>query len=88
MSADVLALHFEQRCRRLDEALRTCGAKGILEIASGLSFRGLAMAAHESAYYLDTDLPEMAATTVRSMRQRWRTIRPSCRTGPARIHRS
>ncbi|HEY4012567.1 MAG TPA: class I SAM-dependent methyltransferase [Polyangiaceae bacterium] len=61
-SLDRLTLHFENRYRSLDEALRTSGATSIIEIASGLSFRGLAMTAAEATHYVDTDLPEMAAT--------------------------
>jgi O-methyltransferase involved in polyketide biosynthesis len=61
-SVDVLTQHFQHRYRSLDEALRASGAASILEIASGLSFRGLAMTAKGGTYYLDTDLPDMAAT--------------------------
>jgi O-methyltransferase involved in polyketide biosynthesis len=52
--------HFELRARRLDEALRECGISQILEVAAGLSFRGLALAASENVTYVDSDLPEMA----------------------------
>ena len=54
--------HFELRARSLDEALRHLGATSILEIAAGLSFRGLALAARENVAYVDTDLPELAST--------------------------
>jgi O-methyltransferase involved in polyketide biosynthesis len=53
--------HFEARARSVDEALRDLGAKRVLEIAGGLSFRGLAMAARDEVFYLDTDLPAIAA---------------------------
>ena len=41
-----------------------------------------------SAFGFVTVRKRGAATMVRSIRQRWRTMRPSWRTGPARIHRS
>jgi len=52
--------HFELRAQSVDEALRELGATRVLEIAAGLSFRGLAMASRSDVFYLDTDLPEMA----------------------------
>jgi O-methyltransferase involved in polyketide biosynthesis len=52
--------HFELRARSLDAALEECGIRQILEIAAGLSFRGLALAANENVTYVDSDLPEMA----------------------------
>jgi O-methyltransferase involved in polyketide biosynthesis len=59
------ARHFELRARSLDQAIDDlCGAWArpcVLEIAAGLSFRGLAMAAREGVFYADTDLPEIAA---------------------------
>jgi O-methyltransferase involved in polyketide biosynthesis len=53
--------HFELRARSLDEALHELGATRVLEIAGGLSMRGLAMAAAQDVFYLDTDLPGIAA---------------------------
>jgi O-methyltransferase involved in polyketide biosynthesis len=53
--------HFEMRARSVDHALERLGATRILEIAAGLSFRGLAMAQRPGVFYLDTDLAEMAA---------------------------
>jgi O-methyltransferase involved in polyketide biosynthesis len=53
--------HFALRARSLDEALRAEGAKNILEIAAGLSMRGLAMTAAHDVAYVDSDLPELAA---------------------------
>lgn len=55
--------HFEHRSRSIDAALDAIGATRILELAAGLSFRGLDWAARRAdVFYLDTDLPEMAAT--------------------------
>ena len=54
--------HFEDRYRSIDTLLAGAGATRILELAGGLSFRGLALARREPVFYLDTDLPEMAAT--------------------------
>jgi O-methyltransferase involved in polyketide biosynthesis len=55
--------HFEHRARSIDAGIEAVGATRILELAAGLSFRGLDMAARRTdAFYLDTDLPEMAAT--------------------------
>lgn len=55
--------HFEHRARSIDAAIEALGATRILELAAGLSFRGLDLAARRAdVFYLDTDLPEMAAT--------------------------
>jgi O-methyltransferase involved in polyketide biosynthesis len=54
--------HFELRARSLDAALRAQAATRVLEIAAGLSFRGLAMAAHHDVVYVDTDLPALTST--------------------------
>jgi O-methyltransferase involved in polyketide biosynthesis len=60
--AEVRRRHFEHRARSLDEALAHVGATRVLEIAAGLSFRGLAMASSRpDVVYMDTDLPEIAA---------------------------
>jgi O-methyltransferase involved in polyketide biosynthesis len=60
--AEVRRKHFEYRARSLDEALGHVGATRVLEIAAGLSFRGLAMASSRpDVAYIDTDLPEIAA---------------------------
>jgi O-methyltransferase involved in polyketide biosynthesis len=53
--------HFEIRARSLDRAIEALGATRLLEIAAGLSFRGLAMAAQQPVFYCDTDLPEIAS---------------------------
>jgi O-methyltransferase involved in polyketide biosynthesis len=55
--------HFEQRARSIDAAIEVVGSPRILELAAGLSFRGLDMAARRGdTFYLDTDLPEIAST--------------------------
>lgn len=54
--------HFELRARSIDEALRMRNATRVLELAAGLSMRGLATAEQDGMVYVDTDLPEMAAT--------------------------
>src|SRR6185295_16586171 len=59
--ADLRRLHFEDRYRSVDALLEDEKATRILEIAGGLSFRGLALASTRSEIsYLDTDLPEIA----------------------------
>src|SRR6185369_3836357 len=52
--------HFELRARSVDDALRELRATRVLELAAGLSFRGLTMASHADVFYLDTDLPAIA----------------------------
>ncbi len=55
--------HFEHRARSIDAAIEAVGSPRILELAAGLSFRGLDMAGRRAdVVYLDTDLPEIAAT--------------------------
>lgn len=51
--------HFENRYRSIDQALESVGHRNIVEIGSGLSFRGLAMAQWAGIHYIDTDLPEL-----------------------------
>ena len=51
--------HFVLRARSIDEALDGVGAKSVVEIAAGFSFRGLARASRDAVHYLDTDLPEL-----------------------------
>jgi O-methyltransferase involved in polyketide biosynthesis len=60
-AAESRRVHFERRARSLDDSLRAQGVTRVLEIAAGLSFRGLAMAAGEDVAYVDTDLPELAS---------------------------
>jgi len=59
--AAVRVRHFEARARSVDAALAAVGATRVLELAAGLSFRGLAMAERPGVFYLDTDLPAVAA---------------------------
>src|SRR6478735_6828826 len=53
--------HFENRYRSLDRLLLQAGCTNVLEIGSGLSFRGLELARTSPTYYVDTDLPELTA---------------------------
>jgi O-methyltransferase involved in polyketide biosynthesis len=53
--------HFKLRARSVDEALDLVAATRIVELAAGLSFRGLARAERDDVHYLDTDLPELVA---------------------------
>jgi len=53
--------HFENRYRSLDRLLAWSNCPNVLEIGSGLSFRGLELARTSPTYYLDTDLPALAA---------------------------
>jgi O-methyltransferase involved in polyketide biosynthesis len=59
-AAEGRRLHFELRARSLDEALRGVGATRVLELAAGLSFRGLEMASRKGVTYVDSDLSEVA----------------------------
>jgi O-methyltransferase involved in polyketide biosynthesis len=58
--ADHRRRHFELRARSVDLALDDLGLRRVIEIAAGLSFRGLAMTAREDVFYVDTDLPVIA----------------------------
>jgi O-methyltransferase involved in polyketide biosynthesis len=73
--------HFEIRANSIDDALAELGATRILEIAAGLSFRGLAMAEREGIFYLDTDLPEMTATKADLVRR----LHPAPLAGSLRV---
>jgi O-methyltransferase involved in polyketide biosynthesis len=53
--------HFENRYRSLDHLLSQAGCPNVLEVGSGLSFRGLELARISPVYYVDTDLPALAA---------------------------
>jgi O-methyltransferase involved in polyketide biosynthesis len=55
-------LHFELRARSVDAALDAMGATRVLELAAGLSFRGLARAERAGVFYLDTDLTDIIAS--------------------------
>jgi O-methyltransferase involved in polyketide biosynthesis len=52
--------HFENRYRSLDRLLAEAAHPRVLEIGSGLSFRGLELARNSEIFYLDTDLPNIA----------------------------
>jgi len=52
--------HFEKRYRSLDRLLSQANCPNVLEIGSGLSFRGLELARTNAVHYVDTDLPELA----------------------------
>jgi len=61
--------HFEARYWSIDQLLTDLllaaaspGILNILELSSGFSFRGLALAAEHPVYYIDTDLPEVIDT--------------------------
>src|SRR5262245_10361471 len=58
--AELRRRHFEDRYRSIDTLLAQSGTSRILEIAGGLSFRGLALAQREPVFYVDSDLPAMA----------------------------
>ncbi|HEY3253101.1 MAG TPA: class I SAM-dependent methyltransferase [Polyangiaceae bacterium] len=53
--------HFENRYLSLDRLLEQAGYLNVLEIGSGLSFRGLALARTSPTHYVDTDLPALIA---------------------------
>lgn len=73
--------HFELRARSIDLALDALGADRVIELASGLSFRGLARAERAGVYWLDTDLDAMAALKVDLVAQ----LNPPPRAGTFRI---
>lgn len=68
-SAAIRRRHLELRARVVDEALELAGATRIVELAAGLSFRGLARAARDDVHYLDTDLPELVELKRRILRR-------------------
>ncbi len=53
--------HFESRYRSLDRLLLEAAFPNVLEIGAGLSFRGLELTQTRSLFYIDTDLPAIAA---------------------------
>jgi O-methyltransferase involved in polyketide biosynthesis len=55
-------LHFENRYRSIDHLLTDLSITNVLELSSGLSFRGLAAIKEKGIHYIDTDLPEMINT--------------------------
>ena len=64
LSADDLTWYapiLEARYRSIDEMIRRTGVRQVLELASGLSLRGLAMTAIPNVTYVETDLAEIVA---------------------------
>lgn len=59
-AAEMRRFHFEERARSLDEALAKVKVAAVLELASGLSFRGLELAERAGLAWCDTDLTAMA----------------------------
>jgi len=57
----IRVMHFEARYQSIN-ALIPSDAVNILEISSGFSFRGLALATERPVNYVDTDLPDVIAT--------------------------
>jgi O-methyltransferase involved in polyketide biosynthesis len=53
--------HFQKRYQSLDTLLTEAALPRVLEIGAGLSFRGLELARTTSTFYVDTDLPKIAA---------------------------
>jgi O-methyltransferase involved in polyketide biosynthesis len=51
-------IHFENRYKTIDLALAAINPQQVLELSSGFSCRGLAMALDKEVTYVDTDLPE------------------------------
>jgi len=51
----------EARAKSVDEMIRRSGVRQVLELAGGLSLRGLAMTAIPNLFYVETDLPDMIA---------------------------
>jgi hypothetical protein len=51
-------IHFENRYKTIDLALDTLQPQRIIELSSGFSCRGLALALKQPVTYIDTDLPE------------------------------
>jgi len=63
--AELWMRHFAERYRSTDALLAESGATRILEIAGGMSFRGLALAQRQAVSYVDTDLPAMIEAKAR-----------------------
>jgi O-methyltransferase involved in polyketide biosynthesis len=74
--------HFESRYRSLDTLLADTGLIRVLELAAGLSFRGLELARRDRRiYYLDTDLPAIAALKTEIIAQ----LEPASLTGQLEV---
>ncbi len=63
--AELRREQFAERYRSVDTLLAGAAATRILEIAGGLSFRGLVLAQREPVVYVDTDLPAMIESKTR-----------------------
>jgi O-methyltransferase involved in polyketide biosynthesis len=61
--------HFEIRAQSIDEALAMRAATRVLELAAGLSLRGLAMAERDGVVYVDTDLAGITSTKIDLVRR-------------------
>jgi len=57
----IRVMHFEARYWSINQLLPE-DATNILELSSGFSLRGLALATDRPVYYIDTDLPDLIAT--------------------------
>lgn len=57
----VRMIHFENRYKTIDQLLSFAESTNILELSSGFSARGLAMAKDKELVYIDTDLPDSSA---------------------------
>jgi len=60
----IRVMHFEARYQSINNLLNDLSPQpvNILEISSGFSFRGLALATEREVNYVDTDLPDLIAT--------------------------
>jgi O-methyltransferase involved in polyketide biosynthesis len=67
--AELMRLHFEDRYRSIDEVLSRGGLTRVIELAAGLSFRGLSFASRTDVIYVDTDLPEIVALKTELVRR-------------------
>lgn len=79
--AELRRQHFAERYRSVDTLLADAAATRILEIAGGLSFRGLALALREPVVYVDTDLPAMIESKSRLVA----ALEPGALTGELRL---
>jgi len=61
-------VHFESRYQSIDQLLGDIPVKNILELSSGFSFRGLAIAKDSNVHYIDTDLPGIIDTKKKFVR--------------------
>jgi O-methyltransferase involved in polyketide biosynthesis len=65
----VRALHFENRYWSIDQLLADTGARNILELSSGFSFRGLSAIATDNIHYIDTDLENIISVKKEFIKQ-------------------